>query len=302
MDSVFKRTLLLLTVCSTIVGGLFSCEQEEPFVPRGFAQNALAVSALVDPAFGFEATVGRTLSSAFGSEVSIEDLVLDDALVTLFTSDTAINIPGASQRGRYTLQDADLFVVGTCFTLQVEHAEYPTVTSTEVCIPAAVEVDSFQVEEVMDNDLGFTVPSVRFLLNDNEQLKFYKIDVNANNENNTRVSLIAETSIGLDICSYFDYHDPYGIYFSDDCFFNASAQFRLTLQTGTILGDDDPITSVEVQLRGITEDYFKYLENFQNLDDDRGWIVEPADTFTNLNGGVGIFAASNTFQRTVRLP
>ena len=220
MDSVFKKVFLLLAACGISLIGLFSCEQQEPFVPRGFAQNALAVSAIVDPAFGFEATVGRTLSSAFGAEVSVDDLALDDALVTLLSSDTTINIPAASQRGRYTFHDPDLFIVGACFTLQVAHTDYPTVTSTEVCIPAAVEVDSFQVEEVMDDDLGFTVPRVSFLLNDNDQLKFYKIDVNANNENYTRVSLIAETSIGLDICSYFDYHDPYGIYFSDDCFFN----------------------------------------------------------------------------------
>lgn len=115
----------------------------------------LAVSAAIDPENGFEAVIVRALPPGAVGVFPIADLYVNDATLSIKDQDgeevSALNIGN----GRYVFRDSAFIRENYCYTLVVEHPDYPHITSAEVCVPLAAQVPTFVVEQVFDNDLGF---------------------------------------------------------------------------------------------------------------------------------------------------
>ena len=122
-----------------------------------------------------------------------------------------------------------------------------------------------------------------------------------------RSSLVRFTSPEKIETVVFDDSRP--IFFADEGFVDATSQtevetYKITGRTimgggassinGQIIRPNErPILySVYNEVMRVTEPYYLYYESLRNFNDDNPF-VEPTPVYTNINGGLGIFASSN---------
>lgn len=302
MALVFSRfrNPLVLIACLAIT--LPACQKEEVFRVDGFDPPVLAISARIDPVSGFEASIVRTLPPTEEESFPIEELYVDDAEVTIINQTTGDVFTAENElNGRYSFHDTSAIKFGDCYVLSVLHPDFPAATSAEVCIPAAPQVQRFTTTVEPYQNTGIGIPKINFSINDRSGPSYYLINVATTELNPRSVSIFSIANIDLEFCEYYDSHDPYGIFFTDACFEQKEANFSLYAQIENRFAED-PINEIEVTISTTTYDYFRYLENFLNLDDIRGWIVEPVSSYTNITNGIGVFAATNSVKHRVDVP
>jgi len=83
---------------------------------------------------------------------------------------------------------------------------------------------------------------------------------------------------------------------SDRCFdgspFEMGLLFGVSGEAYVSSGEQKPYNRVSLSVASISQEYYQYLSDQESLETALG-ILEPKPTFSNINGGLGVFMALN---------
>ncbi len=292
LNSKLFSFLLLMT--------LFSCSEESSFTPYELAPT-LFVRAHIDPLLGVDILVSKALST--GDTVLVKDLLVKNAKVSLLDEQNNLTIIPHSNNGKYLKDSTGLRLwAGNKFQLKVEVPSIGTAISEWIEMPELIKVDTLTL--ALDGGMNGNSPTVSgyFKFKDNNQTNdYYMLQASAIVEGQTpqypnwyvRISDLCEIS------------GDYAQCFDESCFgINTSYRGEIYADTETYilaLNENRPIKEFHFYLGKVNKSYYDFAIS---LDQPSEWdhaFIQPKLTYTNFKGGFGIFFASNTVLRKVKL-
>jgi hypothetical protein len=245
--------------------------------------NKLAVWCFIQPNKTVEVTVSPTYPP-LGS-VTLE--IVDDAVVELYENDSLVATLQHTEKGIYT---SNFFpIVGKDYHLKVRATDFEgVVISEKVQIPNKPSI----LNVIFTDSLNFP----------NNQIEgSFEIKINTVNSEYISLEEIrngTDASIRIDTRSYFNNCDErFGIYngigISTSCLvhkeniyfdFNYNSSYRPE--------------SVIFRLSTLSESYAKFYLSADATDIEQGFgfVSEPINVYTNIQGGYGLLAAYNPFE------
>lgn len=263
----------------------------------------LGLSAKIDPRSGFEAFLSSSIAP--GMSRSLESLWISDATLTLITDGgQAYPVPAVGQ-GRYLLPNTAIVDFNERFGVEITHPDFPSVTSDWVSIPAAVISPQLLRTPPNTNDPEMDTWTHTITAGDPEGDTYYYVEVYPTNRPAYQFQLSVNAAFRLEACDYYNYHPPYGIFFSDVCVVGQRFTMDLMPELNNRafdVGEELFYTDYEVALRSISSVYYEFQLDRLNLDREEGTIVEARPSAFNIQGGYGFFVASNSFVRRFQRP
>lgn len=234
----------------------------------------------------------------YGDYQLIEDLMITDAQVFLY-SDTLLGALEHRGGGRYTNPETMRLNAGTKYRLEVVHDQLGTAISRLVRIP----------EPILDltADLNFTgerwpsnQPEARlsFSLQDRPGVNYYIYDIRPDLPDVYPLrSAFPAGERNFEFCGiYYDY-------MLDTCFdgesFALAFYFGLDGQIHLPSREVLEFNRLRFRLASISPEYYQFLYDKRPLETEAG-IVDPRPTYTNIEGGLGVFMGLNEEIRWLR--
>lgn len=274
---------LLVLLCSR-------CVQVETFIPDPDFSATYVVSANIDPATGVVVHLSDIRNQS--TFIPVEDtwVIGADVTVTNLETGTTQTVPYET-KGTYRLLDEDFVQASNCYRLQVMVDTRETAQSDTVCIPLLPRVSDFRSDILFDSTSGQQIACVSFTIWDDPEESFFHLKVNPERPSGVFLNLFSFSDLQLEVCEYYDVHDPLGIAFSDRCFTDASTTNRLEI--ATFRSGAQPLPA-SLRIRRTDDHFFRHFESALLPDDTRGWIIEPRPSFSNMRGVPGVFTASSS--------
>lgn len=319
-----KRYILFIAIlavvfqsCEKIVE--FNGTQEEPkLVLNSLAQTDSSL------------TVHLSLSRFFLSNASFPDV--NDATVLLYVNGTEMTPYSKDAKGHYgflykgTPGDSLTVVAKTAEGKEVKAGT--RVPQRPVISDVVVYPDRY-TETDIDGSWTFDVNTVRFKLKDRpNERNYYRLTVHYVDtiiqqyrysdpeiiyEDRDQffycsdIALIGSTDVGDFVNGSADFYDKV-LYFTDDLIDGRNYEIVIHLDRYNNVGDyyTDIISNphYRITLESLTEEYYRYRQAVISQDNSEGlnFFVEPTTIPTNVEGGLGIFAASSTSIQWIDVP
>jgi len=280
-----------------------SCSREIDY-EFDYPGDQIAVSAIIDPSIGLEARLTQTfLPGAYRNQA---ELWIDDADLRLVSDRGEEFVANALGEGRYTIAKEVIEDFSGQFRLLATHDRLPDITSGWVAVPEAVRQPSL-MRTLPDNPGQQSIPSATHTFNaiDPPGNTYFFIEIYPNNVPEHQFQLTAESNIDLEVCEFYNYHPPYGIFFPDVCVTDAAFSISLSSRWNRRVyefGEELFFEEYSVAIRTIDENYFSLLLDRLNLDSIDGTVVEARPSTDNIENGVGVFLGRNSFVVSYQRP
>lgn len=265
---------------------LVSCRKEIKFTGE-MTEPKLVVNCLLEAGNTIEVFVSRSAPVTGNTE----PIVLSGAVVELFENSSSIGLGEETEQGTYFFDHEVL--EGRTYRLEVEYSGLKSVNSeTKVPSPTSGFVASITPDSPPLNvDFEGYTNQLDFVIQDasaDQFYLFYLIQYYQGQESSIpfySIEPILERQSDL----YYD-----GGLFSDASFNGTN----YTLDINIIPYENDLETQYYAVLRSLNQDLFRYMQSTRT--DNDGFLTEPAQIYSNIENGIGIFAASSEFE--VELP
>ena len=279
---------------------LFSCSKQSNFTPYELPAT-LFIRAHIDPLLGVDILVSKAVST--GDTVLVKDLLVKNAKVSLLDDQNNLTVIAHSSNGKYLKDSTGLRLrAGNKFQLKVEVPSIGTAVSEWIEMPELIRVDTLTL--ALDGGMNGDSPTASgyFEFKDNNLTNDYYILQAFGIVDGyppqypgwyVRISDLCETT------------GDYASCFEESCFGNN------TLYRGEIYTDTEVFNLSLNESKSIKEFHFylgkvnkSYYDFAVSLDQPVEWdhaFIQPKPTYTNFKGGFGVFFASNTVLRKVKL-
>ena len=279
------KLLIILGTCAWL-----GCTKTLDYIVD-FPGEQLVVIGTISPVSGAAVHVTRSISPSGAYEL-LDDLKIEDAQVYLYRGDTLVGLLPHAGAGLYKSTGDMSFLADETYWLEVEHEVLGTVRSEEVLIPEPIQ--QFRAS------FGFTGA----LTSANEpegKLVLSLLDQVGENHYIVRVQPDLPGAYIFSWFELFGLHNfeacavtPYR--FSDNCFdgdtFELGLLFGISGKAYVSSGEEKPYNSIVLSVASISPEYHHYLSDQESLETPYG-VLEPGPTFSNINGGLGVFMALN---------
>lgn len=294
-----KNILFLFALCSL---ALTSCEdffsQTVEIDPPPYEKQICFHLFLSDR----DSSVNMLLTRNYGILETVpnyEDYFLDGGSAELYKDGQKwLTLAPLNQDSTFVLTATlpEPFQAGSNYEIKCTHPDFPTVNAVQA-MPADFVVDSVRLKRNSSTgQYGDQLDQVEVMLRDQPGVKnFYEVIISrpyydvVYNETTGMLDTIAVHQSPIYAEDYLDPNVYFGVkaggLISDQFFDGQSYKFQARIYSS---GSTDPVT---VQVRNVTEDYYKWSRSYQlKNDDDGNPLVEPVAVFNNLTGGIGIFS------------
>jgi Domain of unknown function (DUF4249) len=279
---------------------LLSCSKESAFIPKELP-TMLFVRAHIDPLLGVDILVSKAIST--GDTIAIRDLLVTNAKVSLIDEQNNLSIIPHSINGKYLKDSTGLKILaGKKFQLKVEVTSIGTVLSDWIVIPELIKLDTLGF--ALDGGSNGNSPTASGHLefkDNNTSNDYYLLRAAAIVEGQTpqypnwyiHISDLCQTSGDYDVC------------FDETCFGN-NTLYRIEMYSDTeifieSMNGNKAIKEFYFYFGKVSQSYYDFTSSLNQPEDWDNGFVEPKKTYTNIKGGFGVFFASNTVQRKVKI-
>lgn len=276
-----------MVLCVLLLCG--RCTKEKSFDP-GDLPDLLHITGYIDPQRGVSVLVTKAVSAT--DTVFLKSLLINDAQVSLSQESGMKMSVGYVAEGKYVLPVSGLGRVekGQKYRIEVSVPGLPTATSDWVIIPDTVRIDSFtyRLDGKMNGNSPTTEGYVR--LKDDApsgQTKYYYMQKTT--EANGPVPLLNFESAY--VCTDLSALRSYS--FTNSCFIQDEGIFHLR-------GEARNATSATFFIGGASKEHRMYIESLLQPEEWDNALIHPKLTYTNIQGGLGVFYATHTVARKVR--
>lgn len=268
---------------------LGSCLQKELHLTLPFDGEQLVIEGLIAPNQVVQLSVLKT--SAALSRVEIDDFFVPNATVLLYEEEELIEQLAHTSEGVYRSTQQFRPKVGKTYHVEVTAPDFPAASTPNIIIPDTVPeftwnfIDSVQ-GDYFDGILQLTFEDIAHI--------------------NNNYSLIIQGVTATDLHSYISYisedftvlnpscriQDAAETNFIDACFQNSTVS--LPLLTNIQVYENGGSTTLEqlrIVLRNTSESYFLYKQYLSLTDNADEPFIEPPLTYTNIEGGFGVWGA-----------
>jgi len=267
---------------------LFSigCEKEIPYDEQTYTPR-LVVNGMIQA--GSAIHIDVTESASILADFNHDYVEIDDCQVRLYENDLLVESLSAGNEGVYTF--SHIASSGMTYRIELNHNRLPN-ASCETTVPGSVNIIS--ATGITGDDFE---TEVTLKWPDSDNADYYQVLMYQVYEQSTDTSLIDWTTSS----PYFG-ADPLGdgenYYWNDamlldELFKDGTAELDLNLQYFANPGTPGSQEAIAVLL-GCSESYYRYkssLRLYQNS--DGGLFSQPVQIFSNVEGGLGILAASS---------
>jgi hypothetical protein len=288
--------LFILSLLVIISSG---CRREIDY-ELAYPGDRLVINGVISPQRIVTVNISR--SNAPSGEAP-PDLSVTDATVRLYENSLLIETLMHRQKGQYESPSGFKTQPGKQYTLQVTASGFPPAETSPAIVP-----DDF----VLENYLYRT--GIKFYLNPSKPaaeveitiqdpagtVDFYQIEVTGiyNNENFDLSNwLVGETEEAKQPCTLLTNNS---VIYRDNCFNGTTYRSIIGVETsGFITEQGNPelkevnYQKLRVRLQRISADYYRYLETADLNEGIELAFFEPSFLYSNVKGGLGIWAAAN---------
>ena len=282
---------------------LSSCEQDAYFiVPEGYSKLH-AISEITS-----NQKIKVRVSTSIGVNTQ-DDFIFpeqSDAEVILYENGVALDDPGF----RY-ISSEQAFVSQGSFRTQ-EGVEYGLSVAMKgntnidpifatATIPQAVEIENVEITDVrtiknnLGKDLSFNVAaSLEGLANDYLIIRPYYEDEYGSRKK-FLVRRILEGNAGA-------FHSEYvqGVLINKK---KSGNLILLNLESAELLAVNDDVSEMHIEVLSLSADSYNYYKYFNNQIEAQGLLIsEPVISYTNFEGGLGVFSAFSSSIGTFKIP
>jgi Domain of unknown function (DUF4249) len=291
-----------LVLCSVLCLFLnLRCEKERVFEPENLP-DVLFVNGQIDPNFGADILVTKAVSTS--DTVLISSLLLRDAAVFIVQEGGIRRQVPHKKDGRYLLGPAGLDLkAGEKYRIEVSVPGLPEVVSEWVRIPDLILADSLGLR--LDGGLNGNSPTAEGRLvfqdqktgRDHYYLGFTgQIDPLTPIPNNFsfKAAQVCEIQSGSG-CVGFD----------DTCLGSETkAVFQINSDVSIYLPDKGQsfvFQAVTLRFGKSSPEFQEYLSSLAQPEEWENGLIEPKPTYTNIKDGFGVFFATHTTAKTIKL-
>lgn len=294
--SVIRVNFSLLTFVIII---FVSCEKELEYAfPLG---EQLVVIGEISPQDGLIIQLSKSIPNT-NTTVTLEDILIDDALVYLHHNDLSFKV-FPSGEGLFLLTNEDHIIKpDSTYTITIEHADFGIVTSNPLTIPSSitsgVSLETKKTGGLWCGNTGMPEYAIQLSWQDIPNATNYLIQLDALTDPVIPLQAKINSTEFFGACQIINAQPPVGIYFDDFCF--EDEKIELEILTGSrdsvYLGNSiQAANNWRLRLASVNEDYINYQNSHRPLETEAG-IAEPTETFSNINGGLGIITAVNKLE------
>jgi len=281
-------------LCCVALVLVFGCKRDERFVPADLVP-ALFIRGQVDPNIGINVLVTKAIST--GDTIPIVDLLIKNAVVILRNETGSITQIPSVENGIYTLGNSGLFIeTGKRYQLEVQVPDIGTAISNWVEIPQPVQ--SVSVDFSADGGHNGNTPTgsgtIIFsdMANSND---YYLYRMFGQADGFPAVQAGSGLTVG-GLCEIL-YRNGDAI-FEDACLGNSTSyEGQISADIGqyfTSIRETRPFKTMRITFGTITKSYYDFLFSLEQPEEWENGLIEPKESYTNFDGGWGVFYASNT--------
>jgi hypothetical protein len=262
-----------------------------------FPGEQLVIIGTVSPHSGARVYITKSIPPNGPYQV-IEGLMVTDAEVYLY-SDTLIGLLQHSGDGLYTNPAGMSFQAGESYRVEVVHPDLGTAESAAVRIPEDIQQ--------LNADMDFTgklwpsnEPEARlpFSFRDRPGENYYSYEIRPNIPG--AYAFYGAFPVGE---KNFEFCGIYHTYMLDTCFdgefFEMAFHFGLDGIAHLESGEERVYNRLRFELASLSPEYFRFLNDKRPLESGLG-VADPAPTYSNVSGGLGVFMAFNEQVRILR--
>lgn len=278
-----------------LIGVSYSCRKVVDY-EVDFPGEQLVIIGTVSPNSGAKVYLTRSIAP-YGDYQVIEELMITDAEVFIY-GDSLIGALEHSRGGLYSSPPGMPFRAGESYYVEVVHAELGMATSAAVKVPEDIQQ--------LDADLDFTgklwpsnEPEARlsFSFQDRPGENYYTYLVRPNFPGSSFFSVFPVGEKNFESCGINN------TYMLDTCLdgdvFELALHFGLDGRARLASGEERIYNQLRFELASVSPEYYQFLTDKQSLESGLG-VADPKPTFTNINGGLGVFMAWNESVRILR--
>ena len=294
------------------------CETVVEVSPPEYDSEPVATS-FFSPDSTWSVTMHRSLGVTVKQDATHE--YISDASVRIMDGSNMVDILSYQENGRYVSGTGGSPSYGTQYTLQVDFPGQASIQATSAA-PSPVVISDYSIEyRPPEFDI---IPASRYQLrivfSDRPGMNFYRIGVYHRVRNRYAFDGIVPDSVYRTIsfegltpgwsCGYFDDVDPIdgggGSGLSCEEFVVTDRLFdgKDYSWSGTTLNVPDEIGRKELRLviSSLSEDYYKYLQSLERNVFHDPLTEEPFPVYSNVNGGLGVFAGYTNTNLILPMP
>lgn len=279
-----------------LIGVSYSCRKVVDY-EVDFPGEQLVIIGTVSPNSGAKVYLTKSIAP-YGDYQVIEELMITDAEVFIY-SDSLIGALEHSRGGLYSSPPDMPFRAGESYYVEVVHTELGMATSAAVKVPEDIQQ--------LDADLDFTgklwpsnEPEARlpFSFQDLPGENYYTYEIRPNVPG--AYQFFGAYPVGE---KNFEFCGIYHTYMLDTCFdgefFEMAFHFGLDGEARLSSGEERVYNQLRFELASISPEYYQFLYDKRPLESGLG-VADPRPTFTNIEGGLGVFMAWNESVRILR--
>ena len=314
MKSRLSLLILLCLGCETVVEVAPPEYDSEPVVTSFFSPDS-AWSVTMHSSLG--ATIKRDATREY----------ISDASVMIMNGANTVDILSYRGNGRYISSTGGLPATGTQYTLRVDFPGNPSIQATSAA-PSPVVISDYSIQ-ALDPSSSRTKYQLRIVFSDMPGMNFYRIGVYRRVWNPiTTNEIVVPDSIYETIwiedfppgwsCGYFsddvadvDPTDVGGVsgglpceeFVVTDRLFDGR-DYSWNGTTSNSFLDEDEIGRKEFRLviSSLSEDYYRYLQSLERDFFYDPLTQEPFPMYSNVNGGLGVFAGYTNTNLILPMP
>jgi hypothetical protein len=302
LQSRMESSSKIIFLFSVFIILLFGCEKEGEYRPSTIPPPKLFILGQADPNLGVSVKVTKAVS--VGKSAQFDTIFVSNARVQLVTSDGTVYGLANQGKGLFTLDTAIYRVVpgDSCFVSVTDVPYYPDCESSYVVIPQKVKsIEKIEIWKTgeYNGDIPWGEGIIKFSdeLHSKDTYIFRGYGQSDNNQ-------ITELDCSISLIQLCDLYNFLGSTFLDNC----------------VIGQDNITVSIKGQINGLNSNGFSVpadrvivyfgtaSENFhlfnyallQPEDIEKG-LAEPKPSYTNINGGLGIFYSTNLTQKVIEI-
>lgn len=305
-----SRLYLLILLC-------LGCETVVEVSPPEYDSEPV-VTSFFSPDSTWSVTMHRSLGATVKRDVTRE--YISDASVRIMEASNMVDILKYQGNGRYVSGTGELPSHGTQYTLQVDFPGKPSIQAISAA-PSPVVISDYSIEYQPPESNIFPASRyhLRIVFSDTPGTNFYRIGVYRRVWNPYRTDEVVPDSIyriiGIEdfspgwSCGYFDDVDPLEPGAGPD----RCQEFVVTDRlfdgkdyswSGTTdeMSDENGRKELRLIISSLSEDYYRYLQSLERNVLHDPLTQEPFPVYSNVTGGLGVFAGYTNTNLILPMP
>lgn len=283
MNRTIKFMVLLIFVSSCVS----EIETDAPAV-----NPQIVVNSLINPDSTFSVILSYNMSLN-GSGIT----TIDNAQVSLWVNETFYENLQSAGNGYYTSNFHPATETG--YSIKITTADDEIISSTFIPAPPAFVILNKEDSAFIDSDGEYQNRCTIKIVDNNTERNYYEvvfkvIESNPYNGNiNTFFPYINSSHQVIQNEGIFDYRES--MTFSDSLFNGSSVEIPFCYHTFFSISSENNFYQpykLVVIVNSTSKEYYQYKKSLWNqMNDDNGiWSGQPTNIYSNISGGLGIFA------------